>query len=56
MSFVSPEFGLLCLLFFPLYWALVVGWMSVPMLSTTAMRPASNTGSSGASPGASANC
>lgn len=22
MSFVSPEFGLLCLLFFPLYWAL----------------------------------
>ena len=23
MSFVSPEFGLLCLLFFPLYWALV---------------------------------
>ena len=36
------------------YCALVVGWINVPTLSTAAILPALNTGSSGANAGASA--
>ena len=39
-----------------LYWARVVGWIRVPTLSSTPMRPASNRVLSGASSGASAIC